>query len=401
MTVPPRVRPLDGMKVLDLTHVLAGPYCTYQLALLGADVVKVEPLRGEMIRGWGGTPEQMAMGLGTGFVPQNASKRAIAVDLATDGGRAIVARMAEDADIVVENYRPGTTDGHGLDFDTVRRRNPSVIYATISAFGHEGPHADRPGFDDVIQATSGYMTINVRGDGPIRTGGPVLDYSTGLHAASAILAAVVLQMRTGEAQHVDVAMQDVAMLLINRNTSIAATTGAPVAPAGNRDGVLLGRYATKDGHVMLAGYRARHQQRICRALGLTEFEDLSGHGFAERGADVDAAAEAVLATRTSAEWDDVFAAEGVVGGGVRDLSEVLATGQPAARQFLTEVPTATGPVTVTTGGYLVNGSPFTPTSGVPLIGEHTVEVLGELGYDDAVINGWLADGVVAQSTREA
>ena len=182
-------RPLDGLKVLDLTHVLAGPYCTYQLALLGADVVKVEPPRGEMIRGWGGTDEQVANGLGTGYVPQNAAKRAIAVDLRSAAGREVVLRLAAQADIIVENYRPGATDGHGLGHEAVLGVNPAVIYATISAFGHEGPMANRPGFDDVVQATSGYMSINVRGDGPIRTGGPVLDYATGMQAASSVLAA--------------------------------------------------------------------------------------------------------------------------------------------------------------------------------------------------------------------
>jgi len=382
------------MTVLDLTHVLAGPYCTYQLALLGADVVKVEPIGGEMIRAWGGTPAQIDGGLGSGFVPQNAAKRAIAVDLTTDTGRDIVAALAATADIVVENYRPGTIEHHGLAYEPVRAVNPTVVYVSISAFGHEGPHADRPGFDDVIQATSGYMSLNVRGDGAIRTGGPVLDYATGMHAAAAVLAAVLLRERTGESQHVDVAMQDVAMLLVNRNTSITATTGQPTPPAGNRDGVLLGRYRTNDGYVMLAGYRARHQRAICRALGLVEFAELDGRGFAERGSEIDAAAEAVLETRTAAEWDEVFAAAGVVGGGVRDLAEVIATGQPAARQLLTETETALGPVTVTTGGYLVNGSPFAPVTGVPRIGEHTRAVLDDLGYPEAVIAELIDGGVV-------
>lgn len=392
MTVPPR--PLEGMKVLDLTHVLAGPYCTYQLALLGADVVKVEPPRGEMIRAWGGSEEQMAAGLGSGFVPQNAAKRAVCIDLTSSLGRDVVLRLAEGADIVVENYRPGTTDGHGLDYESVVARNPTVIYATISAFGHDGPMADRPGFDDVVQATSGYMSINVRGDGPIRTGGPVLDYATGMHAASAILAATILRMQSGAPQHVDVAMQDVAMLLVNRNTAYAATTGRPLPPPGNRDGVLLGRYETADGYVMLAGYRARHMQRICVALGLDEFAHLSGRAFGERRDEVDAAAEAVLRTKTSAEWDAILEANGAVGGGVRDLAEVLATGQPAARGLIAEVETALGPTSVLTGGYLVNGKPFAPQTGVARVGEHTREVLAEAGYEPGIIDDLVATGVV-------
>ena len=254
--------------------------------------------------------------------------------------------------------------------------------------------ANRPGFDDVVQATSGYMSINVRGDGPIRTGGPVLDYATGMQAASAILAAVILRLQTGEPQHVDVAMQDVAMLLINRNSAAAATTGEPLPPAANRDGVLLGRYRTADGYVMLAGYRARHQAKICAALGLDEFVGLSGRGFEERGAEVDAAAEATLLTKTSAEWDAIFLDQGVLGGGVRDLAEVIATGQPAARGLIEEVETALGPTSVLTGGYQMNGEPFRPTSGVALVGEHTREVLTELGYDPETVDTLIADGVV-------
>ncbi len=387
-------RPLDGLRVLDLTHVLAGPYCTYQLGLLGADVIKVEPLRGDMVRPWGGTAEQIDRGLGTGFVAQNAGKRSLALDLTKAEGREIALRLAAEADILVENYRPGTTEAHGLGHDVVRRQNPNVIYATISAFGHEGPYADRPGFDDVVQATSGYMAMNVRGDGPIRTGGPVLDYATGMQTTSAILAAVLLRQQTGEGQHVDVAMQDVTMLLVNRHTSITASTGVTPPPAENRDGLLLGRYEAKEGYVMLAGYRARHQRAICRTLGLDEFAELTGRGFAARADEVEAAAEAAIATRTATEWDAIFAEAGVVAGGVKDLAEVLDTGQPAARQLLAEVDTATGPSQVTTNGYLLNGQALPPTSGVPLLGEHSREVLLEHGYGAADVDRLVSAAVV-------
>ncbi len=387
-------RPLDGTRVLDLTHVLAGPYCTYQLALLGADVIKVEPLRGDMVRPWGGTAEQVRRGLGTGFVAQNAAKRSIALDLATDEGQAVAVELAAEADILVENYRPGTAESHGLGYDAVTARNPSIVYATISAFGHNGPFAGRPGFDDVIQATSGYMAMNVRGDGPIRTGGPVLDYATGMQATSAILAAVMLRQQTGEGQHIDIAMQDVAMLLINRHTSVAASTGVTPPPAGNREAPLLGRYEAKDGYVMLAGYRTRHRQAICRAIGLDEFAEITGREFAARADEIEAAAETAIATRTAAEWDAVFAAAGVVGGGVADLTEVLDSGQPAARQLLAEVDTAVGPSQVTTSGYLVNGEPLPPTSGVPLLGEHSRDVLLELGYAEAEIDRLIDSSVV-------
>lgn len=391
-------RPLDGIRVLDLTHVLAGPYCTYQLALLGADVIKVEPLRGDMVRPWGGTADQIDRGLGTGFVAQNAAKRSVALDLATEEGQAVALELAAEADILVENYRPGTTEAHGLGYESVKGRNPAVIYATISAFGHNGPFAGRPGFDDVIQATSGYMAMNVRGDGPIRTGGPVLDYATGMQATSAVLAAVMLRQQTGEGQHIDIAMQDVAMLLVNRHTSIAASTGVTLPPAGNREAPLLGRYEAKEGYVMLAGYRARHQRAICRALGLDQFAELDGRQFSARADEVEAAAETAIASRTADEWDAIFAEAGVVGGGVRDLTEVLATGQPAARQLLAPVDTAAGVSQVTTNGYLLNGEAFPPISGVPLLGEQSREVLLEHGYAASEVDRLIASSIVGVPT---
>ena len=395
------VRPLEGLRVLDLTHVLAGPYCTYQLALLGADVVKVESLRGDMLRPWGGTAEQIQHGLGAGFVPQNAAKRSLAVDLRHDDGREAVRRLAACADILIENYRPGTTAQHGLGYDAVRAQNPTIIYLTISAFGHEGPFADRPGFDDVVQATSGYMALNVRDDGPIRTGGPVLDYATGMHATSAVLAAVLLRQQTGEGQHLDLAMQDVAMLLLNRHASVTATTGDPPAPPSDREAPLLGRYAAKEGYVMLAGYLGRHRRAICRAVGLDEYAELDGRQFVERLEEIDAAVEAALASRSAAEWDSIFAEAGVVAGGVQNLAEAMATGQPAARQLTVEVDSTAGPCRVTTNGYLINGEALAPQSGVPLLGEHSREVLAEVGYSSSEINRLVASAVVREPERGA
>ena len=388
------VAPLDGVTVLDLTHVLAGPYCTYQLALLGADVVKVESLRGDMVRGWGGTEEQVGLGLGTGFVAQNAAKRSLAVDLETADGAEVVARLAAQADIVVENYRPSTIEGFGLGYEAVRSANPSVIYCSISAFGRTGPHGDRPGFDDVVQATSGYMSVNVRGDGPIRTGGPVLDYATGMQAASAVLGAVIERGRSGSGHHIDIAMQDVAMLLVNRTAHIAATTGVDPAPAGNRDGLLLGRYESADGYVMLAGYLPRHWRAICRVVGLDEYAELSGRELVARSDEVDDAVASALSSRTSAEWDDRFHAAGVVGGGVRTLAEVIATGQPDARELFSDVDARFGPTRVTNAGYLVDGEPLVPAFGPPMLGEHSQDVLASLGYSAAEIDTLVAGGVI-------
>tara|TARA_B100000586_G_C20066275_1_gene408596 strand:- start:70 stop:1251 length:1182 start_codon:yes stop_codon:yes gene_type:complete len=390
------IKPLSDKKVIDLTHVLAGPYCTYQLGLLGAEVIKVESPRGDMTRPWGGEEEQINLGLGTGFVAQNAGKRSIVIDIKDPRGSAIVQDLVKTADIFVENYRPGKMLECGLDFDKLSSINSELIYTSISAFGQNGPHGHRPGFDDVIQATSGFMSINVRGDGPIRTGGPVLDYATGMHATSAVLAALMLLEKTGKGQHIDISMQDVTMLLMNRNTSIAATTGVPLPPGQDREGPLLGRYLTKDGYVMLAGYRARHKRTILEALGLAEYSSMSSAQLNSLSEKIESDVERVLKSKTTAEWDEVFSKFGVVAGGVKDLIEVLATGQPEARDLLTTVNSSFGNHQVSTIGYKINDSTLEPGTHVPLLGEHTEEVLLELGYSNEKISDLLDKGIVNQ-----
>ena len=390
------IKPLSDKKVIDLTHVLAGPYCTYQLGLLGAEVIKVESPRGDMTRPWGGEEEQINLGLGTGFVAQNAGKRSIVIDIKDPRGSAIVQDLVKTADIFVENYRPGKMLECGLDFDKLSSINSELIYTSISAFGQNGPHGHRPGFDDVIQATSGFMSINVRGDGPIRTGGPVLDYATGMHATSAVLAALMLLEKTGKGQHIDISMQDVTMLLMNRNTSIAATTGVPLPPGQDREGPLLGRYLTRDGYVMLAGYRARHKRTILEALGLAEYSSMSSAQLNSLSEKIESDVERVLKSKTTAEWDEVFSKFGVVAGGVKDLIEVLATGQPEARDLLTTVNSSFGNHQVSTIGYKINDSTLEPGTHVPLLGEQTEEVLLELGYSNKKISDLLDKGIVNQ-----
>ena len=390
------IKPLSDKKVIDLTHVLAGPYCTYQLGLLGAEVIKVESPRGDMTRPWGGEEEQINLGLGTGFVAQNAGKRSIVIDIKDPRGSAIVQDLVKTADIFVENYRPGKMLECGLDFDKLSSINSELIYTSISAFGQNGPHGHRPGFDDVIQATSGFMSINVRGDGPIRTGGPVLDYATGMHATSAVLAALMLLEKTGKGQHIDISMQDVTMLLMNRHTSIAATTGVPLPPLQDREGPLLGRYLTRDGYVMLAGYRARHKRTILEALGLAEYSSMSSAQLNSLSEKIESDVERVLKSKTTAEWDEVFSKFGVVAGGVKDLIEVLATGQPEARDLLTTVNSSFGNHQVSTIGYKINDSTLKPGTHVPLLGEQTEEVLLELGYSNEKISDLLDKGIVNQ-----
>jgi crotonobetainyl-CoA:carnitine CoA-transferase CaiB-like acyl-CoA transferase len=226
------------------------------------------------------------------------------------------------------------------------------------------------------------MSINERGDGPIRTGGPVLDYATGMHSTSAVLAAVLLRQQTGRGQRIDIAMQDVTMLLMNRHTSIAATTGVAVPPGANRDGPMLGRYIAKDGYVMLAGYRASHQRSILKAIGLAEFVSLSTAQLMSQMPQIEARVEEVLQQKSAAEWDEIFSNSGVVAGGVKDLIEVFQTGQPEARELTTKVESVYGEHQVTSAGYRINDAVFRAGTHVPELGEHTKEVLTALGYSE-------------------
>ena len=378
-------KPLQGMRVIDLTHVLSGPYCTYQLGMLGAEVIKVESPKGDMVRGWGGDRTQLKLGLGSGFVSQNAGKRSVVADIKTEQGRQLVRDLVKTADIFVENFRPGTMDKHTLGYETLSEINPALIYLSISAFGQQGPEGHRPGFDDVIQATSGFMSINVRGDGPIRTGGPVLDFATGMHATSAVLAAVLLRQQQGQGQRIDIAMQDVTLLLINRHASITASSGTPPAPGSNRDAPLLGRYITKQGYVMLAAYLPQHQRSLLKALGLQELAELPSAELRARLPQIDLTVETTLLQKTAAQWDEIFSEKAVVAGGVQDLSEVIATQQTAARELLTQVQTPAGPQQVTTVGYRINGQVFGPENSMATLGEHTEQILNELGYSDEEI----------------
>jgi CoA:oxalate CoA-transferase len=391
------MKPLQGLKVLDMTHVLAGPYCTYQLGMLGAEVTKVEALTGDMVRSWGGTREQVKARMGSGFIAQNAGKRSLAIDMENPEGAEIIRDLAARADIVVQNYRPGVLARYRLDYENVKIENQKVVYASISAFGQNGPEGDRPGFDDVIQATSGFMSINVRGDGPIRTGGPVLDYATGMHATAAVLAAVLMQQQTGEPQHVDIAMQDVTMLLMNRHTHITATTGTPPQPGSNRDAAMLGRFKTSDGYVMLAGYQPKHCRSICKAMGLAAQVSWSDREFSQRNDELEQLVEARLMEKPSQAWDEIFQREGVVAGAVRDIKEVLETGQPEARGLLSTRQTSVGEQQITSAGYRINDQVFEAGRNIPHLGENTREVLTELGLSEERIKLLTEQGVVKQT----
>jgi crotonobetainyl-CoA:carnitine CoA-transferase CaiB-like acyl-CoA transferase len=241
------------------------------------------------------------------------------------------------------------------------------------------------------------MSVNLRDDQPVRNGGPILDYATGMHATTSILAALMLRQKTGESQRIDMAMQDVTMLLMNYKTAGASQTGLSPEPSGDIEGPMLGRFPAKEGYVMLAGYLPHHCSSIAKAIGLDAYAEISFEDLFTRGGEIQAAVEARIREKTAMEWDEIFSELGVVAGGVREIAEVFETGQPQAREVTMPLETAAGGIHVTTSGYRVNGEVWGPRSGVPLLGEHTRAILEELDCSDERIDALIAQGIVKQA----
>ena len=338
--------PLDGIRVIDLTQVLAGPYCTYQLALLGAEVIKVEKPGGENTR-WGGGFEKLgAQGLGLSFCGQNADKDCIEVDLKTPAGVQAVLELVDHADILVQNFRPGVADRLGVGDAAVRERNPQIVYCSISAYGSDGPIGHRPAYDHVVQAMSGIMsTTGPVGSGPVKVGAPYVDFATGLNAAFAVMAALRERDRTGEGQRVDVAMLDTAMNLMANNVVSTATTGQDLPKLGNEAASRApssGSFETCDEVIMVAANNERQFVDLCRALEHPEWsEDPRWQNPVVRRKhlhELRQSFESVFRTDTAANWEQILDRFGVPASRVRTIGEVLQEGQPAARGLLKEVP---------------------------------------------------------------
>ncbi len=368
----PRPAPLSGIRIVDLTQVLAGPYCTYQLALLGAEVIKVEPPGGDLTRAGGEVPALSEQGLGLSFCTQNSEKDYVAVDLKTPEGIAAVLSLAEDADLFVQNYRPGVAERLGLGEAAVRARNPSIIYCSISAYGGEGPIGHRPAYDHVVQAMSGIMaTTGELGSPPLKVGAPYVDYATGLNAAFALLAALRERDRTGEGQRVDVAMLDTTLNLMANNLVATATTGRDMPKLGNEAASRApssGCFECSDGElIMLAANNERQFADLCRALGHPEWaEDPRWAEKIARREHQDGLREvikAAFATRPAAQWEAALDQLGVPASRARRLSELLAEGQPAARGLLTEMKVGKDSTSTQLPGigFRLNGDSLGPT----------------------------------------
>ncbi|MBL8296988.1 MAG: CoA transferase [Rhodanobacteraceae bacterium] len=381
---------LSGLRVLDLSRILAGPWCTQLLADYGADVIKVEkPTLGDDTRRWG--PPFLAAAdndsVAAYFLCCNRGKRSLALDFSTDEGRHIVLQLVQRADVVVENYLPGTLARYGLDYASLSAANPRLIYCSITGFGQDGPNAQRAGYDAMIQAEAGLMSLTGAADGePMKVGIAVSDLMCGMYAASAILAALHERTRTGRGSQLDLALFDCQVAwLANQGMNFLVGGNAPTRQGTAHPNIApYQAFATADGHLMLAVGNDEQFQRFCAAAGLAALA--SNPCFATNAARVAArdALSAVIAARliqaTTREWLDLFDTAGVPAGPVNDLAAVFSHTQVSARGLRVDQPHPYwGAVPQIANPLRREQRPQLATRPPPALGQHTDEVLAELG----------------------
>jgi len=396
---------LAGVRVLDLTNVLAGPFCAYQLAQLGADVIKVEtPDGGDLARQLGADPALNRAGMGASFLAQNAGKRSATFNLKSAAGRAAFLRLVATADVLVENFRPGVMDRLGLDDAALRAARPDLVYCAISGFGQDGPLRDNPAYDQIVQGLSGVMSVTGdRASAPLRVGYPVCDTMGGITAAFAIAAALFRRSRTGAGERIDVSMLEASLVAMGWAVSNWLIAGERPQPMGNDNATASpsGAFRTGDGLLNIAANKQEQFETLCRLIGRG---DLAGDArFAEREARkrhraaLAAEIETALAARPAADWAALLNRHGVPAGEVLDVPAALAQPQVAARALVRSFPEVEGvdrPVAVLRAGFrLASGDPA-PATAPPKLGQDTDALLAELGYASAEIETMRREGAI-------
>lgn len=394
------MRPFEGIKVIDLTHVLAGPFAAYQLAVLGADVIKIEnPEDCDQSRNTGGNKELNRRDMGTSYLAQGSNKRAITLNLKKPKAREILKALVKDADVMIENYRAGAFAALGLGYEDMRKINPKLIYCSMTAFGQDGPRRTHTAYDHAIQATSGIMAMTGEHDAPpIKCGAPVIDYSTGTMAAFAIGAALFQRTRTGRGQHIDCAMADVAMMLEASHISAYASSGKAPRPHGNKHAYASSYfYDTRDGGIMLAASNHRQNKRLFEAVGRPELGDNDNETRARNFKDEEAVLRKIMLEKSAQEWEDHLQANHVPALRLRTMPEALADPQVKTRNILhthEAIPGVDGPMTVPMCAFKLEHGGASIETPPPRLGEHNDEVLGSLGYGRAEIEALRRQGVI-------
>lgn len=405
---------LDGIKVLDLSRVLAGPWCTQILADLGADVVKIErPEVGDDTRTWGPPFLKDAQGQDTNqstyFTACNRNKRSVTIDMATPQGQALLKQMAAEADVLVENFKTGGLKQYGLDYASLRAINPRLVYCSVTGFGHDGPYAERAGYDLMIQAMTGMMSITGRADGepgggPIRVGVALTDLFTGCYASTAVLAALRVREQSGEGQHIDMSLLDVGMAILANQASAFLNTGTPPQRQGNTHPSLAPYqdFPTQDGAMLLAIGNNGQFQRFCEAAGRPDWardERFASNTLRVKHREVlIPAMQALTRTRSTAEWVSLLEDKAVPCGPINDIGQAFDDAQVKARSLAVTLPRdaqdGIAAITGVASPLRLTATPPVLRRAPPALGQHTDEVLAQMGLSEGEIQALRTAGVL-------
>ena len=390
--------PLDGIKVLDCSQILAGPYCSMLLADMGADVIKIEkPGGGDDTRRMGPPflDEESAA-----FLAMNRNKRSVVLNFKHPDGVAAMKKMLVDADVVIENYRAGVMQRLGLSYDTVRELNPSIIYCSISGFGRTGPYAERAGFDLIAQGMSGVMSFTgIPGSPPVKVGVPMADLNAGLYSAYGILSAYIHRLKSGEGQFLEVSIMEAALAYTVWESASYFATGQVPPPLGSshRLSAPYQAFRTADGHITIGAPNQSNWQRMCQSIGRDDlladdrYADNAGRLTNREQLEIDL--EETFCQRTTAEWCEVLEDAGVPAGPIYDMAQVWEDAQVQARDMDVQLnhPTV-GEIRNIGLAAKLYGSPGRIHSPAPLLGQHTREVLTEFGFSDDEIADLMSAG---------
>jgi crotonobetainyl-CoA:carnitine CoA-transferase CaiB-like acyl-CoA transferase len=393
--------PLAGLKVVELSHIMAGPTCGLMLADMGANVIKVERYPGGDDTRRTVPPE--IDGESAAFMMMNRNKRGIAIDLKHTQGKQVLSRLLKTADILIENFRKDTLDRLGFGYETLKQENPGLIYCSLSGFGRTGPYADRGGFDLIAQGMSGLMSITGEGPGrpPVKGGAPVTDITAGILAAMGILAAYIHRLKTGQGQEVDTSLFEAGITQTYWQSAIYLATGISPGPLGSAHPLMAPYQAfqTRDGWLNVGSANQANWERLLKVL---EAEALGRDPrFAENAGRINNLLDLVGALtpyfqqRTTAEWLERLEAAGVPAGPVLSIAEMHADPQTQARQMVVEVKhSRLGPVETLGLPVKFSATPGGPQRGAPVLGEHTREILREYDYEETEIDALIESGAV-------
>lgn len=396
---------LSGIRVIDITNVLAGPFCSYQLALSGAEVIKVEvPGVGDLARQLGADGELSQQLMGASFMAQNGGKKSITLNLKLEGGKEIFRRLVQSADVLVENFRPGVMDRLGLGYNALAGISPRLIYCAISGFGQEGPMREAPAYDQIVQGLSGVMSITGdRQSAPYRVGYPVSDSIGGLTAAFAISSALVGRERSGEGSFIDVSMLDSTIATMGWVVSNFLIAGVEPEPLGNDNFTAApsGTFRTGAGLLNIA---ANTDDQFAALARLVERPDLIGdprfltRETRKRNREVlTVLIEGELRQQPATYWEDQLNKAGVPAGRVLSVPQALGLPQIAHRELIRKVagvPGVSKPVSVVQGGYRYSNADVPDDLRPPTLGQHTEDVLRELGFAAEEIAGFRSKGAI-------